>query len=592
MKKIYGFLFLVVCTVSLAGQAFLSDTKKNTSNHEVKIIVHVTPEKIKPGESGKVQVTFVLPKGFHQSKTPDFFYLAPDSQKDSRFYTLGKVNYPAGKKEGEAENYYGSVALSAPLTINKNVPENYSLRIKAGYQICSDSGTCLFPEEKSVTLPVTVIHEPRKSSQESLLLLLKFILFSFIGGLLLNIMPCVLPVLSLRALNLVHQSKNDKRSIFISSLLYGAGVILSLLIMAVIVIILKLTGQMAGWGFQFQNPVFVSILMVIIFVFSLSLFDVYVINPPGMTGMVKAASSKGYLGSFFNGIFAVLLATPCTAPFLGAALGFAFSQSPLFILFSFAAIGAGFALPFVLLGIWPKWIQSLPKPGPWMDTFKELMGFLLMGTVLYLFTTLRFEINSDDQVRVITYLLIAAFIAWLYGKFTHPASKYRFPKRALFLAAGILIAGGIYFLNFHTETFKREQTSQQVRYNGWEPFSPELLAKYRKEKRGVFIAFSAKWCTVCKINDSTIFHTPRGNSFFKQRNIARLYGDYTRKDPLIGKWIENYGKAGVPVYVYYPPGSDHYILLPEILSWNILEKKIGKNVSKKLDGDNFLSKPE
>ncbi len=588
MKKFLCILVFIIAAAALSGQTLFTTDNSPDTKPAVGITVNITPKTLQPGKSGKLKVTFSLPTGYHQSKTPDFFYIAPASVKDSRIYTLGKVLYPPG------ENYYGSVTLSAEITLNGAIPEGYTPQLKAGYQICSDGGTCLFPEEKTVKVPLeSSVQQP---SYERLLLLLKFILFAFIGGLLLNIMPCVLPILSLRALNLVHQSKNDKRSILISSLLYGGGVILSLLAMAVIVIILKYTGQIAGWGFQFQDPVFVSILMVIIFVFSLSLFDVYVINPPGMTGMVKAASGKGYLGSFFNGIFAVLLATPCTAPFLGAALGFAFSQSPLFIIASFTAIGAGFALPFVLLGIWPRWIQSIPKPGPWMDTFKELMGFLLLGTVLYLFTTLRFEINSDNQVHVILYLLIAAFIAWVYGKFTHPAARHRFPKTSLILALGLLIAGGIYFLNFHTDTSSAGSRQEQVQGTalsyGWEPFSPDLLEKYRNERKGVFVAFSAKWCTVCKINDSTIFHTERGASFFKKRNIALLYGDYTKRDPLIGEWIKNYGKAGVPVYAYYPPDADQYILLPEILTWSILEDKIDNIAPKKLDGSNFLRQPE
>ncbi len=582
MKRLFYLLCIVITAGVLPAQGLFTRADDSSSHPDVKITAAVSPKTLQPGETGRLNVTFVLPEGYHQSKTPDFFYISSSVAGGTPLYTLGKVTYPPG------ENYHGSVTLSADITVSSRLKPGDVPRITAGYQICSDSGTCLFPEKKVIDLPLV--------PPAGLLLLLKFIVFAFIGGLLLNIMPCVLPILSLRALNLVHQSKNDKRSILVSSLLYGAGVVLSLLVMAGIVIMLQFTGQIAGWGFQFQNPVFVAILMVVIFVFALSLFDVYVINPPGLTGMVKAASGKGYVGSFLNGIFAVVLATPCTAPFLGAALGFAFSQSPLFILASFTAIGAGFALPFVLLGLWPRWIQAIPKPGPWMDTFKELMGFLLLGTVLYLFTTLRFEINSDSQIHVIFYLLIAAFVAWLYGKFTHPAARHRFPKIALTLALVSLAAGGVYFLNFHTDSLSSQtgesEAQQRTVSDGWESFSPERLAAYRKEGRGVFVALSAKWCTVCKINDAAIFNTERGISFFKERNIAKLHGDYTKRDPLIGTWIEHYGKAGVPVYAYYPPGADHYILLPEILTWSILEEKIDNSTPQKLDGSNFLRQPE
>lgn len=591
MKKFSGILFLllVFLTPFLSSQSLFSQDKTKKPYPEIKVDIIVTPHTLSPGEKGRISATFHFPEGFHQSKSPEFFYIAPATQEDTLFYSLGKVHYPAAKSEGNSENYYGKTTLYADIVIHKNADKGYNPHLKTGYQICSDSGTCFFPEEKEIPLPLFLAGT--STAAVSLLLLLKFILFAFIGGLLLNVMPCVLPVLSLRALNLVNQRKNDKKSILLSALLYGAGVLFSMLTLAIIVILLKITGQMAGWGFQFQNPLFVSILMVTIFIFTLSLFNVYLINPPGMTGMVKAASQKGYIGSFFNGIFAVLLATPCTAPFLGAALGFAFSQSPLFILFSFAAIGAGFALPFVLLGIWPKWIQAIPKPGPWMDTFKELMGFLLLGTVLYLFTTLRLEISSDSQMNVIFYLLLTAFIAWLYGKFTHPAAKHRHSVIAFILALILLAASGRYLLDFSKDNSNSVvQEKQQESRAGWEPFSPALLQKYQNKKRGVFIAFSAKWCTVCKINDKTIFDTKRGSSFFSTRNIALLYGDYTKNDPLIGEWIRKFGKAGVPVYAYYPPGSAKYILFPEILSWGILEDKIDSTV-KKLDNDNFLNQP-
>jgi len=198
-------------------------------------------------------------------------------------------------------------------------------------------------------------------------------------------MPCVLPLLSVKALNLIEQSSHDKSAIFKSSLLYGLGILVSFLALAFTVIVLKSSGELFGWGFQFQNPLFVLILLTIIFIFSLSLFDVFTINPPrkasDKAGSLRAGKSYG--GSFLTGIFAVLVATPCTAPFMGAALGFAFSQTPLIIIVIFTSLSVGFALPFVLLGLFPALIKKIPKPGLWMNTFKEFMGFLLLGTVVY-----------------------------------------------------------------------------------------------------------------------------------------------------------------------------------------------------------------
>ncbi|MFO7849718.1 MAG: thioredoxin family protein, partial [Spirochaetia bacterium] len=410
-----------------------------------------------------------------------------------------------------------------------------------------------------------------ESSGTSLSALLRFFLFAFIGGILLNIMPCVLPVLSLRAINLVKQSGSSRRELFTGSLLYSAGIILSLTALAAVVTALKLSGEMVGWGFQFQNPSFVVFLSAVIFVFALSLFDVYVFQPPAMGGAVRRAGEKGYLGSFFNGIIAVLLATPCTAPLLGPALGFAFSQPPHLIFLMFFLVGLGFALPFLLIGIWPSMIQKLPKPGPWMNTFKELMGFVLLATVLYLLSILRHQISAEGLLRVILFLLLLGFFLWLYGKAAKPSAN---PKKK-WIILGILIiltvSSADRILQFEAPAEARAVESVR---RGWEPFEPEKLERYREEGKPVFVVFSAKWCTVCTVNERTVLFTETADTLFEERGIAVLYGDYTNKDPLLEEWIRSYGRAGVPVYAYYPEGNESYTLLPEVLTQDILRKRL------------------
>ena len=355
------------------------------------------------------------------------------------------------------------------------------------------------------------------------------------------------------------------------------------------VIILKATGQLVGWGFQFQNPLFVISLITIIFVFALSLFDVFIINAPGMNRMAEASNRKGWTGSFFNGIFAVLLATPCTAPFLGTALGFAFSQTPFFILSSFAAIGIGFALPFILIGIWPKLIQSLPKPGPWMDTFKEIMGFLLFGTVLYLFSSLRFQISSDAQFNFLIFLTLVAFISWIYGKLSKPGSKFPSAFLALVISLALIGISAYYFID--TDQSSAGDSASVIR-EGWEEFDPSAIEQYRAEGKGIFLVFGAKWCSVCKLNESRVLFTDRGDSFFDERSVIRMKGDYTNKDPVIDEWIRKFGKAGVPVYVYYPPDGSDYIMFPEILTFSVLEENIPlASKKKRLDDSLFLIQP-
>jgi thiol:disulfide interchange protein len=578
MKK-YLTLFFVLALLGFSLEPAFSQ-------EDVIIEAQITPPSLISGEDGLLTVTFNFPEGYHQTRSDDFFYI---SFADNNWFPMGEIIYPEGIQKDGLENYYGTITLTANFIVSENIPSGDQIaKVKVAWQICNEEGVCFFPEEKIIEIPVQIFSENSENTQ-NLSILLKFLFFAFLGGLLLNVMPCVLPILSMRALNLVRQSGNDRKSILIGSLLYGAGVLASLLILAVIVILLKMTGQLVGWGFQFQNPLFVISLITIIFIFALSLFDVFIINAPGMNKMAAASNRKGWFGSFFNGIFAVLLATPCTAPFLGTALGFAFSQTPLFIFTSFAAIGIGFALPFMLIGIWPKLIQSLPKPGPWMDTFKEIMGFLLFGTVLYLLGSLRFQISSDALFKLLIFLTLTASIVWLYGKLSRPGSK--FPSSILALLISLVLISISAFYLIDTEQKEIGSTTYAIR-EGWEIFDPDALDVYRNEGKGVFIAFGAKWCSVCKINEGRVLFTEQGDSFFNERSIIRMKGDYTNKDPVIDEWIKIFGKAGVPVYAYYPPDGSDYILFPEILTFSILEEKIPlPSKKKRLDDSMFLIQP-
>ncbi|MCK5200705.1 MAG: thioredoxin family protein [Spirochaetales bacterium] len=572
-------IFLIFSFFVMAGGSLFAEK-------DLQVQGSITPSVLVPGEEAVLTVTYQIPEGFHQTRADDFFFIAFEN---NTWFPMGEIVYPDGIIENELENYYGTVTLEAAFLVSENIPAGkQTVKVKAAWQICDEAGVCFFPEETVIEIPLEIEGDGSKINQ-SIVTLLKFLFFAFLGGLLLNVMPCVLPILSMRALNLVRQSQNDRKSIFIGSLLYGAGVLASLLILAVIVIVLKATGQLAGWGFQFQNPLFVISLITIIFVFALSLFDVFIINAPGMNRMAAASGREGWIGSFFNGIFAVLLATPCTAPFLGTALGFAFSQTPFFILSIFTAIGIGFALPFILIGIWPKLIQSLPKPGPWMDTFKEIMGFLLFGTVLYLFSSLRFQISADAQFNFLIFLTLVAFISWIYGKLSKPGSKFPSAFLALVISLTLIGISAYYFIDTDQSSI---ETSTSVIREGWEEFDPAAVDQYRAEGKGIFLAFGAKWCSVCKLNEGTVLFTEKGDLFFEERSVIRMKGDYTNKDPVIDEWIRKFGKAGVPVYVYYPPDGIDYIMFPEILTFSLLEENIPPASKKKrLDDSMFMIQP-
>ncbi len=526
---------------------------------EAEIEVAIVPEHPQAGSPVSIEVTYTFPEDYHQTLQEDFFYFELENLPGFR---LMPIEYPEGVPEDGLVNYYGTVILGAVLEIDETIgPGTYPVTVRAHYQLCDENGTCFFPQEAEFTLDVTVTE-----GVKSILFLglLQFILFAFIGGVILNIMPCVLPLLSVRALSLVRESHNEKRRIFFSSMFYTGGIITAFLTLAALVVALKASGELVGWGFQFQNPGFVIALTAVIYVFALAMFDVYIITAPGMTGAAKASGRGGYLGSFLTGVFAVIVATPCTAPFLGTALGFAFSQPPFIIFLIFFFIGLGLALPFILLGIWPSLMKHIPKPGNWMNIFKEVMGFLLIATAIYLVNTLIRQIGADI-IRVLMFLGILTFSAWLYGRFARPGASRRRRLLVLITAAAISIFGGFATLSSLNDLSPGIETGTELK-KGWEEFSPELVSQYRSEGYPVFIDFYAEWCTNCKVNEARVLTDREVLKVFQEKNTKLLKGDFTLNDPVIAEWIRKFGKGGVPVYALYLPGRKEPIVFPELLT--------------------------
>ena len=273
----------------------------------------VIPSNLGPGDTAEVQVTIQIPENRYQNLQEEFLGF---SLADSRGLVLGPVNYPSGEDKGDRIVYHGALILTAPLTYQGGFPGDTNLKLLVKYQLCDEDGVCFFPQSEEITIPVSLEESVTEGGGKLFL----FLFFALIGGLLLNIMPCVLPVLTLKAFSLLKNSEGKPGEQRAGGLLYAAGVISSLLILAMVVIFLKLAGEQVGWGFQFQNPAFILTLVVILFLFSLSLFEVFIISPPGTNTAARLSGKGGRWGAFLSGAFAVLLATPCTAPFLGTAL--------------------------------------------------------------------------------------------------------------------------------------------------------------------------------------------------------------------------------------------------------------------------------
>ncbi len=406
------------------------------------------------------------------------------------------------------------------------------------------------------------------------------LIFGFLGGFILNLMPCVLPVISLKIFGFIRQAGDHPERIFRHGLAFIAGIFAWFLGLGLVILGLKSTGSEVTWAFQFQNPWFNLIIGCVVFVFALNLFGVFEIVLPGRasTALAEASSQEGYAGSFFQGIFATLLATPCTAPFLGTALGFAFSQSSLVILLMFASVAFGMSAPYFLLSARPGWMKLLPKPGEWMERVKQFMGFPLLATLIWLLYILGNQRGLDAVIWAAAFLLCLALACWIYGAFCGPLSSVK--TRVVSLAAIVLIVfGGAGF--FLTERFARSTmpgtASRSSDGIAWRPFSQKALDELREAGEPVFVDFTADWCISCKFNERTAIDVPAVREAFSKSGIVPMKADWTNANPEITAALKKFGRVGVPFYVLYPRGaSDQPIILPEILTQSIVLEALSK----------------
>lgn len=398
--------------------------------------------------------------------------------------------------------------------------------------------------------------------------------YGFLGGLILNLMPCVLPVISLKIFGFVRQAGESRGKIFRHGLAFVAGIFLWFLGLGILVVILKSAGSEVTWAFQFQNPWFNLVIASVVFVFALNLFGVFEIILPGRThtALDGAASGDGYAGSFAQGMFATLLATPCTAPFLGTALGFAFSQSSVVILTMFAAVAFGMGLPYLLLSAQPGWMKILPKPGVWMERMKQFMGFPLMATLLWLLYILGNQKGLEGVIWAGGFLLCLALAGWMYGAFCGPFSSGRTRVVALVLIVLVVGWGGKYFLAEKFSNSVRAATSSENKGGiAWQSFSEKALQDLLNEGKPVFVDFTADWCISCKFNERTAIDVPAVREALTASGIVPMKADWTNANPEITAALKKFGRVGVPFYVIYPAGRpENPITLPEILTEKIV----------------------
>lgn len=384
------------------------------------------------------------------------------------------------------------------------------------------------------------------------------LLFAFLGGLILNIMPCVLPVLSIKILGLVQESREEKSSTGYLALCYTAGVIASFLGLAGLLLLAKASGQAIGWGFQLQSPTFVAALACLFFLMAWSFLGIF--SP--WNGLTRAGNIgqkwSGASGQLASGVVAVLVASPCTGPFMGVALGYGLAQSAGVALLLFAVLGFGFAFPFLLLGFVPSWRRFLPKPGIWMEYMRQILAFPLFATVLWLLWVLAMQSGIDSVLATLAAFIFMGFGIWLLHLSQNLWAR-RFALLNLILGLALAISGPGYY------GVGRGEMAEPSTSSPWSPFTPEALAALRRE-HPVFVDFTAAWCVSCQVNKKLVLERADVLTAFDKAGVRLLRADWTHSDPVIGEVLASFNRRGVPLYLLYPSLEGDPLVLPEVLT--------------------------
>lgn len=400
------------------------------------------------------------------------------------------------------------------------------------------------------------------------------LLFALLGGLILNLMPCVFPVLSMKALSLVKLKDKDISKARAHGLAYTAGILASFAVIAGALIALKAAGAQIGWGFQLQSPLMILTLAYLLFLIGLNLSGFFEFSAGRLAGIGTYFTQKhGITGSFATGVLAALVATPCTAPFMGAAMGFALTQPALIAMSIFLTLGLGLALPYLALTFVPALRHLLPHPGHWMETFRQFLAFPMFASAAWLIWVLAQQTNAMGVFSALSGIIALAFIIWL--------AKILPEKGVGKIITLVLMLGSLVFV-ISTCTLPQCQMDQSTSaaQENWEPYTDSALNRLLESGHPVFVNMTAAWCITCKVNEKVALSTETTRSLFKEKNIRYLKGDWTNQNPEITRYLASHGRNGVPLYVYYPPRDEQTgqrpesIVLPQILTTKIVSETI------------------
>ena len=591
------------------------------------------------GDAGMpTRITWQLPPGF---KASDLIWEKPNKFNDAGIVTYGyhdntligaTITPPANLKAGSSLNFSakvkwlsckdvcvpgnGEASILLPVAAKAdalNVADFAKLGFNApvaslGSEPDHQAATSAPVGTVAPAVSLTATHQKKNSfdgsvlntefkvagSTEEHLNLPAYLGLAFIGGFILNFMPCVLPVISIKVLSFMQQAGDHPRRVLQLGLTFTAGIISAFMVLAGVVIAVQQAGQKVGWGFQFQYPVFLLGMSALVLLFALSLFGLFYVQLAGGTDQIdKLASKEGFTGTFFKGVLATTLSTPCSAPFLGTALGFAFSQPAWVILLIFLTISVGMAFPYVVLTANPAWMKYIPKPGVWMEKFKESMGFLLVATVVWLMWVLAQQVGINATMSAVGFLVAMSFAVWIVGRFTDLTSDSR-RKSVVYSCAGVVVVAAYFVCLAPFPQLLSMQAAQKAggfteasalavsssatesgEHINWTPFTVATLDNELKSGKTVFIDFTADWCLTCKVNENTVIATTPVVDEMKKLNVVTLKADWTRQDPDISKLLTKFGRSGVPLYVIFPASRPtEPIVLPEVINQQLVIEKL------------------
>ena len=377
---------------------------------------------------------------------------------------------------------------------------------------------------------------------------------AFIGGLILNLMPCVFPIISLKALSLSKTAHSERTEIRSAAWAYTAGVLVSFVLFAGLITGLKAGGASIGWGFQLQSPWLVGLLSLLLFTIGLNLLGVFELSGRIQNIGINSANKSGAVPSFLTGVLAVIVATPCTAPFMASAVGLALASSAAVTLAIFLALGAGFALPFLLVAYVPGLLTRLPKPGAWMEYFKQFLAFPMFAAAIWLAWVLSLQAGAAGTLKLLSAGLIISFGIWIINRGSNTWK----------------IIGGITILIAFLLPFSLTPSNQTTNLSA-KTWSAQAVAAARAEGRPVFVDFTAAWCVTCKVNEGLVLKKTKTAKLFERTDTEFLIADWTNKDDVIAAELKRYGRAGVPLYLAYKPGAAEAEVLPQVLTYEILK---------------------